>query len=91
MTACFLVDAALTFIPLAQGSLVSSATPDPVPTLFLLMDHPVSLLATYSAIVCATAEQATINTAMISSPSMMNVLLFADCLQVSPPLSTSSS
>ncbi|KAE8896836.1 hypothetical protein PF005_g21070 [Phytophthora fragariae] len=80
MTACFLVDAALTFIPLAQGSLVSSATPDPVPTLFLL-----------SAIVCATAEQATINTAMISSPSMMNVLLFTDCLQVSPPLSTSSS
>ncbi|KAE8970998.1 hypothetical protein PR003_g28107 [Phytophthora rubi] len=55
------------------------------------MDHPVSLLATYSAIVCATAEQATINTAMISSSSMMNMLPFADCLQVSPPLSTSSS
>ncbi|KAE9071792.1 hypothetical protein PF010_g25732 [Phytophthora fragariae] len=57
------------------------------------MDDPVSLLATCSAIVCATAEQATINTrtAMISSSSMMNMLLFADCLQVSPPLSTSSS
>ncbi|KAE9362303.1 hypothetical protein PF008_g219 [Phytophthora fragariae] len=56
---------------------------------FWLVGDPVSLLTTYSAIVCATAEQAT--TAMISLSSMMNVFLFADCLQVSPPLSTSSS
>ncbi|KAE9330886.1 hypothetical protein PR003_g15212 [Phytophthora rubi] len=89
MTACFLVDAVLTFIRLAQGSLASSATHAFVPTLFLLAGDTVSLLAAYSAIVCATAAQAT--TAMISSSFMMNVLLFVDYLQVSPPLSTSSS